>query len=379
MSAPSIAIVGGGLGGLTLARTLQVHGVHSTVFELDASGHARSQGGSLDIHVESGQRALREAGLYETFLRFVTPSGEATRILDKTGTVFVDEQGEDAGRDRPEIERGDLHDLLVDSLEPGTIVWNHKVTTLTPLDNAQHQLTFADGSSATVDLLIGADGAWSKVRPLVSNARPEYSGVSFLDMSISDLTPYPESAALVGPGIMFAFTGDRGMIAHGGNHIRNYAALQVPEDWLKTCGVNWADAGAARRALLSEYADWSDAFKNLIRNSDDTIIPRPIYALPVGYRWERVPGVTLLGDAAHLMSPFAGEGANLAMQDGTELALALIEHGDDIEAALSQYETVLFSRSEEAALQSAEGVALCFAPHAPRELTEMMTAFGPER
>ena len=90
---PRIAIVGGGLGGLTLARILQVHGISATVYELDATADVRQQGGSLDIHEASGQRALREAGLYEAFRRRTHPEGEATRILDRDGTVFVDEAG----------------------------------------------------------------------------------------------------------------------------------------------------------------------------------------------------------------------------------------------------------------------------------------------
>ena len=126
-------------------------------------------------------------------------------------------------------------------------------------------------------------------------------------------------------------------------------------------------------ALLAEFADWGDDLRGLIRDCDDTIIPRPVYALPIGHAWSRVPGVTLLGDAAHLMSPFAGEGANLAMQDGTELALALLAHGDDIEGALTEYEAALFPRSAAAAAESAAGIDLCFNAEAPRGLVAMMT------
>ena len=89
MSSPSIAIVGAGLGGLVLARVLQIHGIPFTVYELDVTADARKQGGSLDMHEESGQFALRTAGLYERFRRQTHPQGEAMRVLDKTGQAGI--------------------------------------------------------------------------------------------------------------------------------------------------------------------------------------------------------------------------------------------------------------------------------------------------
>jgi 2-polyprenyl-6-methoxyphenol hydroxylase-like FAD-dependent oxidoreductase len=155
-----------------------------------------------------------------------------------------------------------------------------------------------------------------------------------------------------------------------------YAALKVPEDWLRTCGVDWTDAPAARARLLEEFAGWDDRLLDMIRYCDDEITPRPIYELPSNHTWPRVPGVTLLGDAAHLMSPFAGEGANLAMLDATELALAIIAHPENLEAALTEYEAVLFPRSAAAAMQSAESLEICFRKDAPQGLVEMMNGFG---
>jgi 2-polyprenyl-6-methoxyphenol hydroxylase-like FAD-dependent oxidoreductase len=381
MTTPTIGIVGGGLGGLVLARVLQVHGIPATVYELDASADARNQGGTLDLHEESGQQALREAGLYETFRRLSRPEGDATRILDKAGTVFLDEVGDEGTASDPEIDRTVLRDMLIASLEPGSIVWGHKLATAAALGNGQHELTFTNGHSATVDLLVGTDGAWSKIRPLLSAARPEYTGISFLELQLSNVDQaHPASAALVGLGTMFALSDGKGLIAqrNGGNRIRVYVALQVPEDWTGTAGIDWSDAPAARAALLDLFDGWSAGLRDLIGDAEDTVIPRPIYALPTGHSWPRVSGVTLLGDAAHVMSPFAGQGANLAMLDAAELALAIAAHRGDLEAALTQYEAALFPRSAEAAAESASGLEICFNTDAPHGLVAAMTAHHDE-
>lgn len=175
---------------------------------------------------------------------------------------------------------------------------------------------------------------------------------------------------------MFALSDNKALMAHGGSHIHLGASLRAPQDWTVSSGVDWSDAPAAREALLKEFADWSTELTDLIRDCDDTIVPRLIYALPVGHSWERVPGVTLVGDAAHVMSPYAGEGANLAMLDGADLALAIAEHGDDVEAALTRYETAMFPRGAAAAEQSAQGLAMCFAADSPRGMVDFFAGLG---
>ena len=360
-----IAIIGAGLGGLTLARVLHVNGIEAAVYELDASPTARAQGGMLDIHEDSGQEALRAAGLYEDFLRIVMPGGEAMRIYDRYGVL----RHADEGEGRPEVHRRDLRDLLSGSLPDGVIRWGSKVVEISSADSGR-EVRLADGSTFTADLLVGADGAWSKVRPLVSDATPAYLGVSFAELNLLDPdVRHPESAELIGGGLMFALGDGHGFLAHREpNSLHVYAALLTDTDW--------STNGITEDTLLAGLEGWDDRFLRLVRDADTTPFARPIHALPIGHQWKRVPGITLLGDAAHLMSPFAGEGANLAMQDAAELAAALIAHPTDNEAALAAYESDLFPRAEQSATESARNLEVCFAPDAPDGLVNFFATIG---
>lgn len=369
-----IAIIGAGLGGLTLARVLHVNGIEAAVFDLDASPSSRTQGGMLDIHEESGQEALRTAGLHEEFRALVHPGGEAMRILDQHAVVHLDE-ADDGDGGRPEIARGDLRDLLLGSLPESTVRWGAKITGARPL-GGEHEVTLADGTTFTTGLLIGADGAWSKVRPLVSDAEPAYEGLSFVEVHLHEAeSRHPASTALIGGGMFFALGAGKGFLAHydstGSLHV--YIALKTAEDWIST--IDFSDTPAAKTAVLDHFGDWDAGLRALITDADGALTPRTIHALPIGHRWDRVPGVTLLGDAAHLMSPFAGEGANLAMQDGAELGLALAAHPGDAEAALGAYEQALFPRSENSATESAESLAVCFAEDSPKPLLELFASY----
>jgi 2-polyprenyl-6-methoxyphenol hydroxylase-like FAD-dependent oxidoreductase len=374
-----IAIIGAGLGGLTLARVLHVHGIAVTIYEAEASAETRGQGGLLDIHEYNGQLALNAAGLYEKFVQIILPGAEGQQVLDRHGHVLLDQPDKGNGG-RPEVPRGELRRILLESLPPGTIQWGHKLTTAAPLGGGRHQLTFADGMTATTDLLVGADGAWSRVRPLLTEVKPAYVGISFIETFQFDREGrYRPADYAAGGTTLMAIAPGKGIIGHreADGALRMYAALTKPEEWL--AGIDFSDRSKALARIAEEFEGWAPALTALITNSETDPIPRAIHALPVGHDWARVPGVTLLGDAAHLMSPFAGEGANLALYDGAELGKAIAAHPADIETALAAYEKELFPRSASSAAESSRNLKLFFSDAAPQSVVDMFTAYQAAR
>jgi 2-polyprenyl-6-methoxyphenol hydroxylase-like FAD-dependent oxidoreductase len=348
-----IAIVGAGPGGLTLARILHLHGIPATVFEREEFSTARSQGGSLDMHVDTGQFAIQCAGLATEFKRIARYEDQEGRIYDKHGKLrFLDV--DTSAKDRPEVDRGHLRQMLLDALPPGVVQWNHELRTDTQNDDGTFELVFRNGSRSSFDLVVGADGAWSRIRPMVSTAHPVYSGVMFVELGIDDAdTRYPQLAQLVGRGMMFALGDSKTLMGHrdANSHLGIYTAMRVPEDWVQTSGLDWSSTEATKASLAAHFAGWSEELLQLINKSSvngEKIAPRPIYALPVGHRWEHRNGVTLIGDAAHLMSPFGGDGANLAMRDAADLALALAKDSD-WKAAVQRTEIAMCTRAEPAA------------------------------
>ncbi|MER7558638.1 FAD-dependent monooxygenase [Nocardioides sp. NPDC126508] len=367
-----VTIIGAGLGGLALARVLHVHGIPAVVYEADASAAARTQGGQLDIHEPDGQIALEAAGLTAEFRALIHRGGEATRVLDRNGTVLLDEPDDGTGG-RPEVLRGELRQILIDSLPAETIHWGRKLAAVTSLGDGRHELSFTDGSTVTTELLVGADGAWSKVRPLLSSVTPTYTGTTFVETYLHDVdSRHPATAEAAGGGGMFALQPGQGISTHReeGGILHAYAQLVRPIDWL-----TGLDDTQVTAEVAAAFEGWAPELLALVTDADTPPVVRTIHALPDGHSWTHVDGVTLVGDAAHLAMP-AGEGANLALYDGAQLALAIaaaVESGDDLETAVEAYELEMFARSAESAKGAREVVDLCLGESAPHGLVDFFS------
>jgi len=366
--APSIAIVGAGPGGLTLATLLQRQGLSCTVYERDEHAEHRPQGGTLDLHEGSGLLALQQAGLMPEFTRIARYEDQGTRLMDKDGRLLFADDDDAADGDRPEVDRSALRRMLLESLSPETVRWNSGVREITSTGDGKWAVELGDGASATYDLVVGADGTWSRVRPLLSRYAPQYTGVSFIEFGIDEVDQrHPALAALVGRGKLWVEGAGKAIIAqrNGHSHIRAYAAFRVPVEWAAK-RFDVSRPARAREQLVEEFDGFAPCLIDLFRAAGDRLAVRPIEALPVGHHWPHRPGLTLIGDAAHVMSPFGGEGVNNAMLDAAELARHLTS-GSSLSSAVASYESGMFERVAASAQGSAEGAAT-FLSHVGQEL-----------
>ncbi len=357
---PKIAIIGGGPGGLTLARLLHVQGIAATVFESDAGPAARIQGGSLDLHTESGLAALEAAGLTAAFDHLARPEDQGVRLYDRDGICLLDDSDE-AHEGRPEIDRGQLRELLLVSLPPACVRWDARVQRIELLPDHRFRIHTRYGAAGDFDLIIGAEGTWSKTRNLLTDVVPAYTGVTFIDLHVTNVDrDHPSLAAMVGRGKIFALADGKALIIqrNSGGKLHIYVAVEAPEAGL--AGFDPSDPQAAKACVAAQLDGWAPELLAFIYAATDQMAARPLHTFDPMFQWPHRPGVTLLGDAAHVMSPFAGEGVNNAMLDALDLSRAI--SSDDWRKGIHDYEIGMFARIPASARESAANMAAFLAP-----------------
>ncbi|KAK0386835.1 hypothetical protein NLU13_5148 [Sarocladium strictum] len=340
----SVAIIGAGPAGCMLARLLHLKGVSVTVFESEASPNYRSQGGSLDLHSSTGMAAMKEADLWTEFEKHARYDGQYLAMTNRNlKYLFVRGASDKIAKvmdERPEIDRAKLRQILTESLPHDMIRWDHKL--LHVQDNGM--LIFKNGIESKFDLVVGAEGAWSKVRTfLAPDLQPVYAGVGMYDLQIPDAeTTAPDVYRLVNRGSVFAGSeGQRMTIQQLGSGAVNVYAFQRYDrpDWMEAnnCGYD-----------SSQLSEVKGKLRAVLQATQGSCTPRSVYVLPTGQRWSHKPGFTLIGDAAHLMTSFAGEGVNQALEDAlclSHVIVAAATEGRDLDSGIKQFEDDMITRT----------------------------------
>lgn len=375
-----IAIIGGGPGGLTLANLLQQKGINVRVYERDENKDARVQGATLDLHEESGLEALKRAGLMDAFYANYRPDAGKMRLITKNLEIKLDDHDEtsestDVTNDRPEIDRGPLRKILLSSLDEDVVVWDSHFTSL-EAEKEGWRIRFKNGTSAYADLVIAADGANSKIRSFVTDIQPVYSGISIVEGNIYHAaTNSPKLWNMLKGGKVFAFGDDQSIIlsAKGDGSMSFYTGCKVAENWVTDSGINFSDKQSVYHWFQEAFGSWDETWQELFASDELWFVPRPQYHYPLDQSWEAHSNITLLGDAAHRMPPYAGEGVNMAMQDAFELCDCLTDpQFTDLKSAIRAFEKQMLKRASEVTQMTLDSTEML---HSGDPIQNMMRLF----
>jgi len=364
-----VVIIGGGMGGLILARLLQLQNVDVKTYERDLNSEVRVQGSPLDLHDDSGLIAMEKADLLKEFYKNIRPNASKARIVDQNFQLKFDEHAflkvasqttnsennqnslQAISKPRPEIDRSVLRNILLNSLLPETIIWNSQFISMKK-ENKGWRLHFKNGTDVYTDLVIAADGAKSKVRPYISTEKPIYFGITMIEGTIynakenaSHLFEFSKGGKVLALGkeqtIMYGTKGDGSLMF--------LLSSKIHENWITENNLDFKNNQGIFEWFKETYQDWSVEWHELFKSKELYFIPRPQYYFSQNQSWETLENSTMIGDAAHRMPPFAGKGANLAMLDAFELAESLTSNQfSDTKTAISYFEKRMLKRAEQA-------------------------------
>jgi len=339
MDRPDIAVIGAGIGGLTLGLALRRHGIRARIFE---QAPELGEVGAAVALAANGTRVLRDLGL-----------GAALEPVSAVPTELIYRHWSDARRVAAHpvgrwyedrfgapfwgVHRAHLQRALAEAWGTTDLHLGKELVSLRR-EGGTSELTFADGSTTTAGLVVGADGIRSRVRASITDVQPVYSGTT----GFRGLVTRDAVAALPDPDAVQFWMGPDAHLLHyaTGEFVNFLAVVEGPARWDAPGGVMPAPDGT----LAEAFRRWHPAIRAMVEAVPQG--PRwGLFALPPLARWS-TDGAVLLGDAAHAMLPHHGQGANQTIEDAAVLAHCLRRH-DDVPVALGNYERLRRCRTRQ--------------------------------
>lgn len=272
-----------------------------------------------------------------------------------------------------------FRDVLIQSLKPGTIVWNSQFVAMEP-HNSGWLLHFKNGNTCYADIVIGADGANSKIRPYITAIKPIYSGITIVECNVYHAAQNaPKIWELVNGGKIFAFGDEQSLIlsAKGEGSLSFYTGCKVAENWVEASNIDFNNKAQIFSWFKTAFGSWHEVYRELFASDAMWFAPRPQYHFPLDQTWTTLPNLTMIGDAAHRMPPYAGEGVNMALQDAFELAECLTSNNfTDVLTAMEHYETQMLQRASAVTQMTLSSTAML---HSDDPINRMLAMFNEVR